>query len=96
MFNHCRDSVADDDILQFWQDNVRQYPVLSQVAKRYLAMAASSVHASIEAKFSRTGLIANSKLSALTSCMAYPFYMITLNSCSDIDIRCDCNKQPLG
>jgi len=58
MFN-CRDCVADDDILQFWQDNVRQYPVLSQVAKLYLAMSASSVP--VEAMFSTTGLIANSK-----------------------------------
>ena len=54
-----RASVADNDVVQFWQNIVRQYPVLSQVAKLYLAMSVSSVP--VEAMFSTTGLIANSK-----------------------------------
>ena len=52
-------SVADEDVLQFWQDDVRQYPVLSQVATLFLTMSTLSVP--VEAMFSTTGLIANSK-----------------------------------
>jgi len=50
-------------LLIFWERSAKQYPVLAAVAEIYLAMSSSSV--SVEAMFSTTGIVMNSKRAML-------------------------------
>ena len=55
----------DDAALKWWANNASKYPHLSQVARAYLGIPATSV--SSERLFSKTGLIISERRTSLTS-----------------------------
>lgn len=62
-----------DDVLLFWRNHADEFELLLPAARYYLSLSASSVP--VEAMFSITGLILNSKRAALSpaklNCIAF-------------------------
>ena len=62
---NCRPKAGEiDDVLLFWRNHADEFEVLQPAARYYLSLSASSVP--VEAMFSITGLILNSKRAALS------------------------------
>ncbi len=71
---NCRPNAGEiDDVLLFWRNHAAEFELLLPVARYYLSLSASSVP--VEAMFSITGLILNSKRAALSpaklNCIAF-------------------------
>lgn len=62
--NHLPTDEEEQNALLFWKTHCDQYPSLAALAREHLSVPATSVP--VEAMFSTTGLILNSKRSSLS------------------------------